>query len=484
MPRKVVLRACGRDGGAQALEYAALIAVAAVLVLITFNVVPRYVTPAVESAICRMFNGEDCESPSEALPGPPPDSQCVVASNVTDETENHRVLGIGHRSSDSTQVDQQGDGGISITQSGQSGWGVEADVWAEASIPGVLEGKVSIGGGLLWTNSDQDQFTFTDEEQMRRFHDRAARETAAYFDEHGLDGLDEIGDIPYDIAEDMGIPYTHIDASGPTAFVEVSGELGMETGSGESTVTGGGLSSEHSRLIGTSESVDEDGETTYGDYYSVTDALSGELHTGVSYSLGEGAVSGGVTTTGGVNFSTSQSNVVHIEYDDDGNPLRITSSSTTQFHTGTQATVAVGVDVDAVDPFGQPTGGGGVEHTEYVQDGDVAVTTTTIEIPPDMRDRFRDTDPVDWAGQDFDFTGLQRNARISTSIQRYDSHIDGDESGLTLEAGVGVPGLEVGGTVVDWGTSSETNQMGLESAAYRDPVTGEWRDWVTCRGGN
>ncbi|TDC77591.1 hypothetical protein [Actinomadura sp. 7K507] len=388
---------------------------------------------------------------------------------------------MGSESSSSRQVDRQGDGGISVSTSDESGFGVRADVWIEGDLPGIVEMNVGIGGGLLWTNSDQDKFTFTDDDQMNRFYGRVERESYELLDEGGFEALDELGDVPFEVAEDMGIPYTHIDASGPSAFAEVSGELAPDTGTPVGRVYDGVLEGEHSRLIGTSESVDADGRMTTGEYYSITNELSGALNTGVTLSVDGRVVEGTVAGTAGPNLSTSQSNIVHIEYDEDGNPERINSTTTTQFHTGVQGTIAVGVDVDSVNPTGQVTGGAEYEHTEYVQNGDVTVTSTTLEIPPDMRDRFRDTSPQDWSGQDFDFTELQESADISSTIQRYDSHIDGDEDGFSLPIGVGVPGLEVGGTPVDWGSTTETNQMGLEAASYRDPVTGEWRDWVTCR---
>jgi YD repeat-containing protein len=68
-----------RDGGAAAIEYAALLVVASLLMTALLAFVPNPVEPEVRAALCRLFGGTDCTA--GAYEYKPPASSCVVGSD-------------------------------------------------------------------------------------------------------------------------------------------------------------------------------------------------------------------------------------------------------------------------------------------------------------------------------------------------------------------------------------------------------------------
>lgn len=67
------------DGGAAALEYAALLVAASLVITMLLAFVPNPVEPEVKAALCRLFGGTDCKAESYVYK--PPASACVVASD-------------------------------------------------------------------------------------------------------------------------------------------------------------------------------------------------------------------------------------------------------------------------------------------------------------------------------------------------------------------------------------------------------------------
>lgn len=498
----VRLASCGknrgtyRDRGAAAIEYAAVLLLAtAVMAVMTVAATDGTVATDVERAICRLFGG-DCGSAAGSNPAQPPADQCVVQADLEGHTTSRQILGLGDENSDSTQIEVRGDGTMAIAHSDDSAIGLRPEIWLSTTFPGLSSGKVSLGGGLLWNNSDQRQGVFRDEEQAQEFARRTQARLRELVDEHGAVEVafgaasEERSQIPFQVARDMGVEYTDIDAHGPSAFLEIEVEgatdgLGLPTAPSPGVRTSG--RADAALLIGTSRTVGPDGDMTNGDYFAAGASVTGDLGVGVSWDLvpGDGPVEAGPGVEAGPVFSAAQSNIIHTEYDENGAPMRMSVVTTTEFHTGHQGSVQVEMQIgDGGTPRPTPVISGGGEWTWRVENGDVSVTTTEVEIPPDRREDYReefDRDVADWVQRPGAIRELLESPDAVTTVQNYDSRVRENGPVAELDAGVGIFGQSAGGEVVEWGTSTRTQELTLDDAWIIDRQAGDRRPWTVCR---
>ncbi len=473
------------DSGVTVVEYSALLAVLAVIMTaIIATSLPRMMV-GIEKALCDIFGG-DCGNSQQAAPPQPPLNQCVTQQVLDQQQSGVKIIAFGHEDQSTTQVQSLGDGGVNITTSNKSGDGVDIEAGLGVGV-GPIKLGVSIGGGMLWTGSDQTRFQYEDTDQAEEHQQRMESAIEDFLDEYGFSSFTDddlsarLQQIPFDIAEDMDVPYTIINAEGTDAFVEVNGSAGVSRGDGTIGL-GGSVRQRDSELLGTSESVDADGNTVYGDYHSVGQSRAGDIGLGVYWrNIGPRAVR---------DFTWTDGNVIHVQYDENGDPMRVTSTTTTDWHTGGGGTVQVQARLGG-DPSGggrvQPSNRAGGGPTYRVRDGDVTVTTTTVDIPAYQRaevaDELHTFFEDDFSG--FIQEGVPTLAQLAqgpggtTTVQTYDSEQSDHTNGIPIDIDVGIEWIDIGG-------SSRHQEMQLREASIVDPVTGAQLPWVTCEdaGGN
>ncbi|RAY16392.1 hypothetical protein DPM19_05820 [Actinomadura craniellae] len=450
-----------------------LLLLAAVLGSVGAVVPGERLTRGIETAICRLVGGP-CPAGTTAAPPParPPDDQCVTRSGIDQRTEGRKVLVVGDEQVSTRQEDVLGDGSLSITTADQSSQGIDLELGLGVQWNGLGIGA-SAGGGVMWTGSDQYQFRFADRREADAFYREAHRRVEDHFDEHGFGAVFDGGlaEIPLRLAEQRGIPYTYINADGRSAFVQGQATVGMGNDTGEVGLGGGGEYREV-RLLGTSESVDAQGNRTTGQYYEATNTLTRELFGGVRLND-----VGGPGDVG--DWTSDETNIYHVEYDRNGAPIRVTAVQTTQWVFGGGGTLEVRPGLGPDDGV-NPEGGGGVTTSLRIQDGDTTVATTTVEIPPELRadvrneldgltdhnlgDRLRGLDTL---------RRLARGEGATFTLQEYGFEGRQTQGGLDLDYGI---------EIVDWGNEHQEATLELESAQYRDPESGELVPWVTCTG--
>ncbi|WP_207928934.1 hypothetical protein, partial [Actinomadura sp. 6K520] len=327
---------------------------------------------------------------------------------------------------------------------------------------------VSIGGGVLWTGEDQRQVTAPNQRQFDEYEETYLSRGRDMIDDHGglfelagdEEAMAEFADLPLQVAEEMGLPAMIINADGTSAFVEVDGSVGgEESGAG----LNGSLRHEETRLLGTSEAIDADGNRVHGEYYAATNTDTAQIGMNV---VPKPVLGGGLDLT----YERVGGNVLHVEYDEDGDPMRVTAVNTSEWRIGRGGSLLLGFDGDS----GSGGAGGGVQ----VEDGDVTVNTTSIEIPPDRRgevaDELRamvDGDLNDRIQGRLAIAELADGPGATMTRQHYDAE------GLT---GRGGAELDLGIEWFDFGTSTSSRSMRLNEAHYRDPATGEWQRWYSC----
>jgi hypothetical protein len=439
----------------------------------------------VENALCTIFGG-GCGSSQQAAPPSPPLDRCLTHQVIDQQQSGIKIVVFGHEDSHSTQVQSRGDGSVNVTNSDKSGDGIDVKAGLGFSA-GPVKFGVSIGGGMLWTGSDQTSFQYKDAGQAEEHQQRVQTAMADYLDEHGLFGIDndEFAQIPFDIAEDMGIPYTIIDANGTDAFVDANASAGLADGDSSIGLTGS-LGERDSKLIGTSESVDADGNTVHGEYYAASQTRTGAIGLGASWN--------DLTVGPTRDFTWANGNIIHVQYDADRNPMRVTAVTTTEWQLGEGQTAQVSFKLGGEQGSGGQEGGrvgpsrsARVGATHRVQDGDVTVTTTTIDIPAyqraDVADELQTFFDDDFGGVLKEglptLSRLARSPGATTTVQTYDSEAADGTSGIPINITVGIEWFDTGG-------STRHQEMGLREASIVNPVTGAERPWVTCEnaGGN
>ncbi|SFN96529.1 YD repeat-containing protein [Actinomadura madurae] len=130
------------DGGAAALEYAALLVAASLVITMLLVFVPNPVEPEVKAALCRLFGGTDCKAESYVYK--PPASACVVASDSAKAGASVTVFSV--KVGDNVQIVRTtyADGTVRITLVP-----VDLKVGVEAGVGGKVQvGKSSYGGEL------------------------------------------------------------------------------------------------------------------------------------------------------------------------------------------------------------------------------------------------------------------------------------------------------------------------------------------------
>lgn len=453
------------DRGASAAEYGAVLLVAAVVVgVLASSPVMGTVASETSDALCRLFGGE-CESGAPS--GPPALSACTVHQGIDQSTTGRKVILFGDQESHSAQVDNNADGSIVVTTSDSSGSGIDIEAGLGGRIGGTGWG-VSVGGGVLWTGENQRQVTVQNEDQLEEYQGRLRSRATDLIDEHGglwemLDdeeAMAEFEDLPLQIAEEMDLPAMIINADGTNAFVEVDGSVGSEAAD---TGLSGSLRHEESRLLGTSEAIEPGGERVHGEYYAATNTDTARLGVEVRPSpvLGAGRE---------VSYERVGGNVIHVEYDDNGDPMKVTAVNTSEWRIGAGGSLELGFESDR----GSGGAGGGV----LVENGDVTVNTTTIEIPPDQRGEVADDlRAIFDGGLDDRLQGRLTIAELADGPNATTTRQHYNATGQTAEGGAE---LDLLIEWFDFGSTHSERNMSLDEAHYRDPATGEWRRWYSC----
>ncbi|MFG2090594.1 MULTISPECIES: hypothetical protein [unclassified Spirillospora] len=458
------------DRGASAAEYGAVLLVAAVVVgVLVSSPVMDTASSRIGDALCKLFGGE-CESGTPS--GPPALSACTVHQGIDQTTTGRKVILFGDQDSHSAQVDSNADGSIVVTTSNSSGSGIDLEAGLGGRVGGTGWG-VSVGGGVLWTGENQQQVTVQNQEELEEYQGRLQRRGTDLIEEHGgiwemlddEDAMAELEEMPLQIAEEMDLPAMIINADGTNAFVEVDGSVGSDVGD---TGLSGSLRHEESRLLGTSESIEPGGERVHGEYYAATDTDTARLGVELTPSpvLGAGRE---------ISYERVGGNVIHVEYDENGDPKKITAVNTSEWRFGAGGSLQLGFETDR--------GGGGAGGGVMVENGDVTVNTTTIEIPPDQRgevaDELRGIFDDDFAGRiegALTIEELADGPNVTTTQQLYNA------TGHTVQGGAELD------LVIEWfdfNSSHSERNMTLDEAHYVDPATGEWRRWYSCeRGGD
>ncbi|WP_165966391.1 hypothetical protein, partial [Actinomadura sp. 7K534] len=199
-----------------------------------------------------------------------------------------------------------------------------------------------VGGGVLWTGEDQRQVVTRNRRELEEYEEAYRRRGLDMIDDHGgyfemaadEDAMAEFEDLPLQVAGEMGLPATIINADGTSAFVEVDGSVGSEdAGTGLS----GSLRHEETRLLGTSEAIEADGTRVHGEYYAATDTDTARI--GLEMAP-QPVVGAGYDLT----WERVGGNVLHVEYDDDGDPMRVTAVNTSEWRVGRGGSLLLGFE--------------------------------------------------------------------------------------------------------------------------------------------
>src|SRR5262245_30320498 len=223
--------ASGRaDAGASGLEYAALLGIAASIIAVAFAGVPEAVSNRVSPVICQIFGLDPCPL------APPQDRrepvQCTTNELTIEQNNNFQVLFYSRKEKDRTVVAQRSDGQIWETTGSDTlnGFNIEAGIGFE------LKGKgasISGGGGYDWGAHESTTWKFQDQEERDAFHRAVADETERILGSGSIfESMDDLKEMPYEVAERMGVEYSTYYGSSSTGHAQVGGSFSVISGGG------------------------------------------------------------------------------------------------------------------------------------------------------------------------------------------------------------------------------------------------------------
>ncbi|TDD79608.1 hypothetical protein E1293_22955 [Actinomadura darangshiensis] len=461
-----------RDAGASFFEYAALLGIVVGIGAVAFAGLPTAATDSVAASICKIFSISDCpwkphpkEPPPEALP-------CNTEEMTTEHNNNVQILFYSRKEKKRSIVALRSNGEIWETTGTDTKNGFDV----EAGIGFTLKGKgASIAGGvgMDWGAHAATTWKFKDAAQRDAFNQAVKEEGDRLIKTKGFSGVGELKEIPYKVADRMGIKYATYYGKSTTGFGKVDGSFSIVSG-------GGGI-----------ENGDEVGTTRNSDGTFIKTYKTNETY-GINGSLGV------IVAEAGAQKDWANGSAISVFYDKNGNPTKAIIT------TDTKSTWDAGVSLGKTwspdrkkngppDQNGDPTDdggpqgskGGGPKWTPW-KDGGGGQSTTQIHIP-------LTNDP-----------GAQRviDAMLNPSKVLYDKSYPGGMQGLTNDFGDLVTnkgttynmnydrsyskdGFDISGSYVvklgGYENSTEQTQLKLKDAYIVDPVTGERKPWTGCR---
>jgi len=464
----LTVRGGRRDRGAGAIEYAALLALAAALVgVIWASGLFPLMPDKVHLALCEIFGGSNCSSSEQAQPVKPALSSCMVNSASTVHTSGEQILFYSHSDTDTQGLTVNGNHTITESFGGGSGDGFKIGLGIGGKVNGIGAG-VNVGGGNMWLSNDQISITFKDAPQRAAFDQQMKDESKK---------LGLIGGMPSIVAavvaKQMGIPYTTYQDSGQQGSLTAGGNFGPAGISG-------GYSDKN--LVGSS--VNSDGTVTK--YYKTSQTTNGNAELGIEF---DKLVKVGVFAAG----DHQTDSIAAIKFDKDGHPVSLTITNQSQGGVTVSGSAKVNLlggkkgpqqPPDKKTEVSNPSLGSNLKDTVTIGNFANAQHTTTTTIPltgvPNAdaivalyADPFAMMQHQDQLRTAMAALGqAQQNAM--TTVQIYQRNKGSD--GLSLSASLGI---DLGG----YTNTTDSTNLSLTDAFYIDPKTGQAMPWIECSGG-
>ncbi|GLZ08926.1 hypothetical protein Acsp03_63920 [Actinomadura sp. NBRC 104412] len=345
----------------------------------------------------------------------------------------------------------------------------------EAGIGFTLKGKgagIAGGGGMDWGAHSSTTWKFKNAAQRDAFNEAVTAEGRRLLSTKGIDALGELKELPFKVADRMGIPYSTYYGESTAGYVKVDGSFAIVSGGGKY------------------ENASEIGTTRNSDGTSIKSYKTNETY-GIN-----GAV-GIVIAEAGAQKDWANGTIISIVYDRNGRPTKAILTSDTG--SSWDASVDVGKTWSPdrkkngpPDPDGNPTDDGGPQGTKggggkwtLWKDGGGGQSTTQIHIPlanDPFAQRVVDgllnpskavdgTYPGGMQGLADDFGDLVTDKGTIYNMN-YDREYSKDGFDVSGSFGVKLGAFEV---------SSEQTQLTLRDAAIVDARTGERKPWSGCR---
>jgi hypothetical protein len=461
-----------RDAGEGPVGYIAMIAILASILALSFTGVSTAITEGLGSALCRLITVSPCPWGHGPEPSDEEKIPCNADTMTTEHNENFQVVFYSHKDTRRSVVAVRSNGEIWETTGTDSKNGFDIEVGVGFSLKG-KGASISAGGGMDWGAHSSTTWRFKNEKQRTEFHDAVERETMRIWNSEGWDGVEKLKEVPYKVADRMGVGYGTYYGESTTGFGNVSGSFAIVSG-------GGGV--ENAEEVGAMQNSDGTTIKTY--------------KTNETYGINGGV--GILIAEAGAQKDWANGSVISVFYDKNGKPTK--AIITTDTGSSWDASASVGATWTPSrkkngppDQDGNPTDdggpqgdkGGGPKWTPW-QKGGGEQSTTQIHIPltddphaqrvvdgllNPSKAMFDNTYPGGMQGLTDDFDELVTDKGTIYNMS-YDREASKDGFDVSGSFGVKLGGYE---------NSTEQTRLKLTDAAIVDPVTGERKPWAGCR---